>query len=140
MHVPLLTPVNFNYLFLALILCVPAAVLLLPWYWRSREYSRLLDLAEKAMEAGQPVPAEILERIAARPVLPSAESDLRQGILSIALALGLALCAAGLIALQGTIQQRHAAALGALTAAAIPLCRGIALLLLGRWSRTSGML
>jgi hypothetical protein len=131
--------VNFDYLFLALILCVPAAVLLLPQYWRSREQARLLELIGKAMEAGRAVPPELLERVAARRELPSAESDLRRGLLLIAAGLGLALLGAILLAFREGLTGADGGAFGVLAIAlsGLALYPGLALVVFGRWSRKS---
>jgi hypothetical protein len=66
------------------------AIVALPLYFRSKERARLHDTLRLAYERGQPVPPELIEAIqrGERP-RPSAERDLRIGVILIAIALAM---------------------------------------------------
>lgn len=76
---------------IALFVCIAAGVIA-PFYFRSRDRAKLLDTVRVAYERGQPVPPELVEALQARqkPFRPSAETDLRSGVIWLAVGLGLA--------------------------------------------------
>jgi Domain of unknown function (DUF6249) len=129
--------IDLDYLFLVLILCIPAAVFLLPVWWRQRERVRLIEIARAAVEHGQPIPPELLNAMPAQPVMPSPQRDLRNGVLWIAAGAGIALTGLGgrpffAALLQG---DGSALAIGIAALGAIPLTVGIALVVLSRLQR-----
>lgn len=74
-----------------------AAIVILPRYFRSQERQKLQETLRAAVERGEPIPPEIVQamtnpakeaRIAAQ---VSPDRDLRQGIVWLAIGLGLAL-------------------------------------------------
>lgn len=69
-----------------------AAAVIAPFYFRSRDRAKLLETVRVAYDRGQPVPAELVEAMQARqkPVRPSAETDLRSGVIWLAVGLGVA--------------------------------------------------
>jgi hypothetical protein len=131
-----------NIVFL-LMLCVLvlAAVLILPLYWRARERARILDLAQKSLEKGVPLPPEILQALPDRVALPSATRDIRRGCLLISIGIALALLGTnGVTPLEVMLHNARGFALAAFmkSVAVIPLCMGIVLLTLGVQARRSG--
>ena len=72
-----------------------AAIVVLPRYFRSRSKEQLLQTLQTAYEKGQPVPPDLIESLSAEPRLASrspaerAYNDVRSGIVSVAVALGL---------------------------------------------------
>lgn len=136
---PFVIPLN-NLVFL-LMLCVPAVVLLLPLYWRMRERARILDLAQKALEKGVPVPAEILNTLPGRAALPSATRDIRRGCLLISIGIALALLGTNSGSfLEVMLHNGRGFALAALlrAMAVIPFSMGAVLVVLGVLARRSG--
>jgi Domain of unknown function (DUF6249) len=129
-----------KFMFQLLCLGVPAVVLLLPLYWRHRERTRLLEIVSRAAEKGESVPPEILRTLPDRFAPPSAERDLRRGLILIALGVGLASVGIALRLTAPELLGSQGAAVGAVTAAlgAIPGCVGVALIMFSRISRISG--
>lgn len=121
-----------------------AAIVIMPKYFRSRDRDRLHETLRLAYEKGQPVPPELIEALqpaggvvtraeVMQDSLPRAraERDLRQGVVWLAVGVGLVLVGAasyaGLYADGGAPETFGAfAALGA-----IPACIGLAFL--GLW-------
>jgi hypothetical protein len=108
-----------------------AAIVVLPKYFRARSKDRLMETLQTAYEKGQPVPPELIETLTADPVsLPRsprqrAETDLRSGIIWLAVALGL-------VAMGWAISYEEDEALYIFAGiAAIPGFIGLALIALG---------
>lgn len=72
-----------------------AAMVIAPFYFRSRDRTKLLDTVRTAYDRGQPVPPELINALQARQasLQPSPERDLRNGIIWLAVGLGLAIFA-----------------------------------------------
>lgn len=69
-----------------------AAIVLVPRYLKSQERMKLQETLRLAIEKGQPLPPEVISSISADEPrrLPSAERDMRRGIVWLAVAVGLA--------------------------------------------------
>jgi hypothetical protein len=113
---------------------VPAAVLVAAARFRHLERMRLLDIANAAAERQQPLPADVLRALNGQGPPPTGSADLRRGAFLIAIGAGLfliGLCL--LIALASTgVDGALAAGVGAAGLGAIPLCIGVALIILSR--------
>ncbi|MBW3560277.1 MAG: hypothetical protein KY446_00230 [Proteobacteria bacterium] len=72
-----------------------AAMVIAPFYFRSRDRAKLLDTVRTAYDRGQPVPPELINALQARQasLRPSPERDLRSGIIWLAVGVGLAIFA-----------------------------------------------
>lgn len=70
-----------------------AAMVIAPFYFRSRDRAKLLDTVRTAYDRGQPLPPELVEAVQARlaSLQPSPERDLRSGIIWLAVGLGVAI-------------------------------------------------
>lgn len=72
-----------------------AAIVVLPRYFRARSKQQLMETLQAAYEKGQPVPPELIDSLSVEPRLaprsPSerAYNDIRSGIITLAVALGL---------------------------------------------------
>lgn len=71
-----------------------AAIFVAPSYFRARSRQQLMETLQVAYEKGQPVPPELIESLTVEPRTPRspqarADSDLRGGIIWVAVALGL---------------------------------------------------
>ena len=129
-----------KYVFLLLMLCVPAAVLLLPLYWRHQQRSRILEVLRLTSERGEPVPHELLQALPDRSALPSAARDFRRGVMLIATGVAFGLLGFALTIVGHAFLGEQGVAFGVIAGAlgVIPLCIGVALMLLSRFSRTPG--
>lgn len=70
-----------------------AAAVIAPFYFRSRDRAKMLEVVRVAYDRGQPVPPELIEAMQTRqaPQLPSSERDLRGGVIWLAVGLGVAI-------------------------------------------------
>lgn len=71
-----------------------AAMVVAPFYFRSRDRAKLLETVRVAYERGQPVPPDLIEAMQTRrpePARPSAERDLRSGVIWLAVGIGVAI-------------------------------------------------
>ena len=70
-----------------------AAMVIAPFYFRSRDREKLLETVRTAYDRGHPVPPELIAAMQAKqtPVRPSPERDLRAGIIWLAVGLGVAI-------------------------------------------------
>ena len=118
---------------LLILVGVPSGVFLAVHILRNRQRHRVIDLVRRAIEADRPLPPEVVEALSARSA-PSAHSDLRRGVLLIAV--GVALGVVGLFSFViidatggsgGIPVGASIAGLGA-----IPACLGAALVFLSR--------
>jgi hypothetical protein len=113
---------------------MPAIVILLPLYWRTRERQRLLETVRTALESGHPVPPQLIEAMARtvsrEPSRPTPQRDVRRGSMLVAIALGLALI--GLcIFIANSSGEGLAYAMAVTAVGAIPGCVGAAFIILG---------
>ncbi len=73
-----------------------AAVILVPLYFRRLEREKLFETLKAAYDKGQPVPPELIDTLTrpekVRPALPTAERDLRRGVIALAWALAFVIC------------------------------------------------
>jgi hypothetical protein len=130
--------------FFLLLFTLPAVVILLPQWLRSRERHRLIAAVATAAERGHVLPAEIIERILqpptrAVPLLPQPERDHRRGVLFLATALGIGCIGIVVFAIggmAGSPDQGAMAGLGVAGAGAIPALIGLAYLMLSRRPRS----
>ena len=68
-----------------------AALVIVPRYLKSRERMQLQQTLQAAIQSGQPLPAEVVEAITSdRRPPPSPQRDIRQGVIWLAVAIGLA--------------------------------------------------
>ena len=72
-----------------------AAIVVLPAYFRSKERQKIADTVRAAIEKGQPLPPEMIEALTSdarqRASSPAPEKDLRNGMVCLGVAVGLAL-------------------------------------------------
>jgi hypothetical protein len=70
-----------------------AAMVIAPFYFRHKDRAKLLETVRTAYDRGQPVPPDLIEAMQARqqPVRPSAERDLRVGVIWLAVGIGVAI-------------------------------------------------
>lgn len=70
-----------------------AAMVIAPFYFRSRDRTKLLDTVRTAYDRGQPVPPELIQAMQAKqaPERPSPERDLRAGVIWLAIGVGVAI-------------------------------------------------
>jgi hypothetical protein len=113
-----------------------ASIILLPVYWRGQLRRRVLETVKQMADSGSPMSTDLVLTLMA-PVpqpLPTRQRDIRLGVLLLALALGIVLIglAAFTIAMN-TGGGKEAVAIGAGVSAfgAIPVCIGVAFLVLG---------
>lgn len=72
-----------------------AAIVVLPKYFRARSKQQLMATLQAAYDKGQPVPPELIESLSTEPRLAPrtkqerAHNDLRGGVITLAVALGL---------------------------------------------------
>lgn len=116
----LLVPIGF--------FAMVAAIVILPRYFRSQERQKLADTIRVAIEKGQPLPPEVMHTLTngepSRPP-PPPRSDLRRGVVWLAVAVGIALFGLAL----GYAEPD--ATMPFLAFAAIPGCIGAAFIVLG---------
>jgi hypothetical protein len=115
---------------------IPAAVIVTVAWLRHRQRRMTLDLLRSAVQAGRPLPPELVQALAG-PFRSSAERDRRRGVLLLGAGVGLVVvgvCAFVLVEVTGGAGSLPVgvsiAALGA-----IPACMGTALLVLARSER-----
>jgi len=131
---------EFFILFLAL--AFPAAVILLPLYWRGLERRQLIAVVRQASERGEPVPVELLDALtrglSTKSGLTTPQQDFRRGIFLLAIALGLGLIGVGAFFGVNSMEGAQGALpTGIIIASlgAIPGCVGIAYIVLGLQTR-----
>lgn len=120
------------------------AVIVGPSFLKSRERMKLIELVRASTDKGQPIPPEVLTTLVAepKPQRPSHVRDIRKGVILLAVALAfevMALCAyvAGRFSSQVLEASPEDVVEGAVAAliigglGAIPLCVGIAFVILG---------
>lgn len=118
-------------------LIVPGLVFMFTALLRSLERMRLLNVVLQTSQSGSPLTVELLHALPGAGVVPSPQLDLRRGVLLIAVGLALAtigLCVYLAVATNGG---DSAIAWGVMIAAlgAVPLCVGVALVVLSREDR-----
>lgn len=111
------------------------AIVLLPIYWRAQLRRRVLDTVKEMAGTGTPMSPELIAGLMGpmAQARPTRERDLRNGYVLISLAVGLALIglAAAVMAYNlGDSAQAAAIGSGVAAVGAIPLCVGVAFLLL----------
>jgi hypothetical protein len=113
---------------------VPAAVLIAAARFRHLERMRLLDIANAAAERQAPLSPDVLRALTGQGPTPSGSADLRRGAFLIATGVGLFLIGICLLVGLATTHVPGAVAAGVAAAGvgAIPLCIGVALVLLSR--------
>jgi len=127
-------------LFVSIAVCT---LVLTPFFLKSRERLRLIELVRAASDNGQPLPPEVLSTLTAEPKQqrPSHIRDIRRGIvlLSAALAVEIFSYFAYLSAFMDEGNHRKAAEVPLVFAGlgALPLCVGLAFLLLGLTGKKS---
>ena len=73
------------------VIAMIAAIVLVPRYLKSRERMQLQQTLQAAIQSGQPLPPEVVEAITSdRRPPPSPQRDIRQGVIWLAVAVGLA--------------------------------------------------
>jgi hypothetical protein len=123
-----------------------AAIVIVPKYLRSRDRDRLHETLRMAYEKGQPVPPELMEALQptgkappdAAPYVPvrdRAERDLRSGVVWLAIGVGLLLIGAAFYAMLYNVGGAVETGCSFAALAAIPLCVGLAFLLLSALGR-----
>ncbi|HEY8574209.1 DUF6249 domain-containing protein [Phenylobacterium sp.] len=119
-----------------IVLGFPAAIIVLALWFRHRERLRVLQVVEDAAQRQQPLSPELVRALPGVKA-PTANVDLRRGVMLIAV--GIALVLIGLCALVGVAtsggQGAIAVGVGIGAVGAIPLCIGIALVFLSRADR-----
>lgn len=108
-----------------------AAMVIAPFYFRSRDRAKMLEVVRVAYDRGQPVPPDLIEAMQTRQAsqLPSAERDLRSGVIWLAVGLG--------VAFFGWMMgfQEDEAVYPIIGMASIPALVGVALIVLGLLGR-----
>jgi hypothetical protein len=67
------------------------AIVVLPSYFRTRERLAMQDTLRSAIDKGQPLPPEVIEAMSKRVKAPSSRvSDLRRGVIWLAVGIGIA--------------------------------------------------
>ncbi len=130
---------------LLIILGIPAAVILTPLVLRSWERRRILDAVMAASNAGQSVPAPLIEGLIAgnrdrKPQMQRHERDHRRGVVLIAICVSFAAAGVVLYAILGVSQVEDPAA-PALALGGVGLFPGIigaAYALLAKQTRSGG--
>ncbi len=115
-----------------------AAIILVPKYLRSRERDQMHQTLRLAYEKGQPAPLELMEsfqtgRVDPRPYAPVqdlSQRDLRLGVIWLAVGLGVLLIGGAFYAMLYSVGGAVETACSFAALAAIPLCVGLAFLLL----------
>ncbi len=120
-------------------LIVPGLVFMFAALLRSLERMRLLNVVLQTSQSGSPLTAELLHALPGGREIPAPHLDLRRGVLLIAVGLALAtigLCVYLAVATNGG---EGAIAWGVMIAAlgAIPVCVGVALVVLSREDRSA---
>ena len=118
-------------------LIVPGLVFMFTAFLRSRERMRLLNVILQTSQSGSPLSVELLHALPGGGAIPTPQLDLRRGVMLIAVGLALAtigLCVYLAVATNGG---DGAIAWGVMIAAlgAIPVCVGVALVVLSREDR-----
>jgi hypothetical protein len=73
------------------VIAMVIAIVLVPRYLKSRERIQLQQTLQAAIQAGQPLPPEVVEAITSdRRPAPSPQRDVRTGVIWLAVAIGLA--------------------------------------------------
>jgi hypothetical protein len=122
-----------------------AAIVIVPKYLRSRDRERLHETLRLAYEKGQPIPPELMEALQPGKVevdpLPSAplrdraDRDLRTGVVWLAVGMGLLFIGGAFYCMLYNIGGAVETGFSFAALAAIPLCIGLAFLLLSALSR-----
>ena len=127
-----------------IILSIPATVILTPLVLRSWERRRILDAVMTASDAGQAVPAPLIEALIAgnrdkRPIPPRHERDRRRGMFL--MAVGGSFVAAGIVLFgvlrAAGVQEAVASALALAGVGLFPGMIGVAYALLSKQARSS---
>ena len=120
-------------------LIVPGVVFMFTALLRSLERMRLLNVVLQTSQNGSPLTAELLHALPGGREIPAPQLDLRRGVMLIAV--GLALAAIGLCVYLAVATNggEGAIAWGVMIAAlgAIPVCVGVALVVLSREDRSA---
>jgi len=132
-----------SVLLIFFILLVPATVILLPRWLRSRERERILNTVMQAAEKGISLPETIIQSLiraaagASLPVAPDPARDMRRGVFLVAV--GAAVMVVGLAVL-AIFFRTEGAPVGILIAAtgAIPVCIGLGYVLVSRMGARAG--
>ncbi len=120
------------------------AIVVVPKYLRSRDRDRLHETLRMAYEKGQPVPPELMEalqptgEVEAVPYVPirdRSDRDLRSGVVWLAVGVGLLLVGAAFYAMLYNVGGAVETGCSFAALAAIPLCIGLAFLLLSALGR-----
>jgi len=123
-----------------------AAIVIIPKYLRSRDRDRLHETLRMAYEKGQTIPPELMEALQptgkvamdAAPYVPirdRADRDLRTGVVWLAVGVGLLLIGAASYAMLYNLGGAVETGCSFAALAAIPICVGLAFLLLSALGR-----
>jgi hypothetical protein len=118
-----------SVLLIFFILLVPATVILLPRWIRSRERQRILDTVMQAAEKGTPLPESVIQSLihaaagGSAPTLPDPSRDMRRGVFLAMIGLSIVFVGLAVLAL---FFEHGGAPVGILIAAlgAVPICIG----------------
>lgn len=114
----------------------PALVILLPEAWRARDRATLLRIAEKAVEAGRPLPPELFQALSTRPLSPTPAEDVRRGFQLMGIGLGIVLLAFCVFMIFVSQEERR----GGVTAGSVVAAFGVIPLCLGAGRLVAGLL
>jgi hypothetical protein len=120
-----------------------AAIVIVPKYLRSRDRDRLHETLRMAYEKGQTVPPELMEALQPgkveekpyKPVRDRSEQDLRAGVVWLAIGVGLLAVGGAFYVMLYNVGGAIETGCTFAALAAIPLCIGLAFLLLSSLSR-----
>ncbi len=120
-----------------------AAIVVVPKYLKSKEREKLTDTIRVAFEKGQPVPPELMAALKVSPEDPApyvplpdrAQRDLRLGVVWIAIGAGLLGIGGAFYAMLYNVGGAVETGCSFAALAAVPLCIGLAFLLLSALGR-----
>jgi hypothetical protein len=120
-----------------------AAIVVVPKYLKSKEREKLTDTIRVAFEKGQPVPPELMAALTISPADPApyvplpdrAQRDLRLGVVWIAIGVGLLGIGGAFYAMLYNVGGAVETGCSFAALAAVPLCIGLAFLLLSALGR-----
>ena len=114
-----------------------AAIVIIPRWMKARERAEMQQTVRAAIDKGQPLPPELVEAMSKDTRVPkSASSDLRQGVIWLAVGIGIAAFSLANVVGFGERYGGHwEAGPPLLGLAAIPACIGIAFIVLSLFNK-----